>query len=202
MAIGAPSLGGVGDRVKRVPKLVWVIGGGIVLGYVVLKGKAGGGGGGTPAGLSTTGGGGGGGDTGQATITSEDLSTFLADQAQSQSDFQQSLLDMIGGVSPPTPVPPGGGPTTPPPSGGTVGNTGGGTTTPPAVTNFKVSLTGRTNLLSSAGKIIGHGASGTYAATKITLRGKSYYRFKRAGRWTFIPTSATTIKATPVTPAK
>lgn len=76
----------------------------------------------------------------------------------------------------------------------------------PAVKNFMLSITGKTNLLDAKGKLLGHGSSGTYAATIVHIGGKAFYRFKRKNakgvlQWTFIPVGAKTIKVKPATSA-
>lgn len=89
------------DAVKRVPKTVWIVGGGIIVGLVILTRGRGGSGGATVL-PGVSGGAGGGGSSGlgepdQATVSSTDLSTFLTDQTQAQTDFYAGILDAING---------------------------------------------------------------------------------------------------------
>lgn len=84
------------EALKRVPKPVWIVGGGIVVGYVILtRGR---GGSGATVLPSTVGGGSGGGEGDQPVISSTDLDAFLADQLQAQTDFYQSITDAINGT--------------------------------------------------------------------------------------------------------
>lgn len=66
-------------------------------------------------------------------------------------------------------------------------------------TSVRLSIIGSTPLYDTGGKLLAHGTSGTYDATRINLLGTTFYRFLRknaAGKpqWTLIHTNAKTIK--------
>lgn len=110
-------IGGVVERAKRLPPMVWLVVGGIIL-AVLFLGKRGGGGGGipsTPVSAGTTGGGGGGGDSGvQSVIGDADLLAALNEEiAARNSQFSeiQSQLALIKPGTGGTAVQPAGRPT-------------------------------------------------------------------------------------------
>lgn len=154
--------------VKKVPKPVWIVGGGIVVGYVLLKGK--GGGGGAVAGVgSTVGAGSGEGE--QPALSSTDLDSFLADQAQNQVDFYQGVLDAINGAAGGAGGAGGTGGT-----GGTGGGSGGGTT-PTVAAKLRAYISKVTPLYNAQGKQTGyvHGGGTTFDVGPLQKIGNYWY---------------------------
>lgn len=173
------------EAVKRVPKPVWIVGGGVILGYVLLKGK-GGSGAGAVAGVGSSGGGGGG-ESDQPALASTDLDQFLQDQAQNQADFLQGLQDAINGGA--------GGAGGAGGSGGTGGaggtmpspivttpEPGGGTPTPitsapsplRAILSYTLNTVQPTRLYTASGTVKGT-YSGTFETQRVKVDGAWHY---------------------------
>jgi hypothetical protein len=112
-------MGDMVERIKRMPKVVWIAAIGLVIGVLVLKSK------GQSVQLPTSqvttpvgDAGGGGGSTsspaqGQNVVTADQLSKILADQQASENTWFQSILDQMRKTAPPVAVKP---PSTPKPS--------------------------------------------------------------------------------------
>lgn len=91
-----------------------------------------------------------------------------------------------------------------------VGTGGGGTTVPtptapvtPSPTTpgtVKIRIAGKTNVYDIFGKwlaVIGAGST-VYTATRVTVAGKKFYKFKaKSGNWRLVPQAATTVKVVP-----
>jgi hypothetical protein len=160
---------GIGEKVKAVPKPVWIVGIGIVVLLVFLKARGGGGGstGVAAVGSATDGGGGGATDNtslmeqftdfvgetraNQAALTADE-EKFKTDQAAAQTAFQNSVLAQIG-----KPV------TNPVPAGAVKG---------------LASITKRTNIYNSQHKVVGSVTKATYRVQKGPSHGGGYYWYK------------------------
>lgn len=172
-------VGGVGEKVKKVPPIVWLILAGVVIAFIVLR-RGGGSSSGTAATVTGSPGGSGGDfspDQGQqiTDLAAElhqdvaDLNASIADQNASNAAFQSTVTDMINNIPKPT-------------TGGTTGGTGGSTGgTHAVVSKFKVSLTTPHTLYNASHKQIGSVTKASYILQKGQSHGGGYYWYKIIG---------------------